>query len=90
MAIAAEVSRNHSLRTFVRARQAHGRKILAAKPVRRGIDRKSAQQVIGRLEMISAIASGAALHAILYSDASPESSLEQIMRLIRNAARVEL
>jgi len=87
--IAAEVSRNQSLRAFVRAKHVHARKILAAKLVRKGMDRASAQQVIGRLEMISAIASGAALHAILYSDAPPESSLEQIMSLIRNAARVE-
>jgi hypothetical protein len=39
---------------------------------------------------MSAIASGAALHALLYSDAPFESSLEQIMRLVRNAARVEV
>jgi hypothetical protein len=46
--------------------------------------------VIGRLEIMSAIASGAAIHALLYSDAPFEDSLEQIMKLVRNAARVEV
>jgi AcrR family transcriptional regulator len=87
--IAAEVSRNPSLRSFVRAKQVHLRKTLADKLVRKGMGKKSAQQVISRLEVMSAIASGAAIHAMLYSDAPFERSLEQIMRLVRDAARAE-
>jgi AcrR family transcriptional regulator len=83
--IMAEVCRDSSLRSFVRAKRSQIKDALVKKLERKGIGKKTAVQMIERLEVSSAIASGAAIHAILYSHGSPESSMRLFSKLI-NAA----
>jgi AcrR family transcriptional regulator len=87
--IAAEVSRNPGLQSFVRSKYLQTKKVLAEKLVRKGMDKATAHRVVTRLELITAIASGAALHITLYSDAAPESSPELMARLINAVAQVD-
>jgi hypothetical protein len=78
--IAAEVCRNSALQSFVQERHKHLRDVLLQKLVGKGFDKKSAAQTIERLELMSAIASGAAMHAVLYSDGHPEKSMRLISK----------
>lgn len=80
--IAAEVCRNPSLRSFVRGRRAEAKGILVETLMRKGVTRRAAERMIEHLEIVSATASGAAMHAVLYADGSPERSLRLIAELI--------
>jgi hypothetical protein len=55
---------------------------------KKGISRKKALRMIERLEVSSAVASGAALHAMLYSPDSAESRMRLISKLIAAVDRV--
>lgn len=83
--IAAEVCRDPALRSFVQSKRLQVREALVKKLEGRGISRKTAVQMLERLEINSAIASGAAIHALLYSSGSPEASMKLIAKLISGA-----
>ncbi len=85
--IAAEVCRDPALRSFLQVKRAQVKEALVKKLERKGINRRTAVQMIERTEISSAIASGAAIHAMLYSNGSPESSMKLIARLINAADR---
>lgn len=80
--IAAEVCRDPALRSFVQSKRSQVREALVKKLEGKGISRKTAAQMLERLEINSAIASGAAIHALLYSSGSPEASMRLISKLI--------
>lgn len=80
--IAAEVCRDPALRAFVQSKRSQVREALVKKLESKGIGRKTAAQMLERLEISSAIASGAAIHAMLYSSGSPETSMRLISKLI--------
>lgn len=84
--IAAEVCRDPALRSFVQSKRLQVREALVKKLESRGISRKTAVQMLERLEINSAIASGAAIHAMLYSSGSPEASMKLISKLISGGA----
>jgi AcrR family transcriptional regulator len=83
--IAAEVCRDPALRSFVQSKRSQVRDALVKKLESKGISRKTAVQMLERLEINSAIASGAAIHAMLYSSGSLESSMRLISKLINGA-----
>jgi AcrR family transcriptional regulator len=83
--IAAEVCRDPALRSFVQSKRAQVRDALVKKLESKGIGRKTAVQVLDKLEISSAIASGAAIHALLYSSGSPESSMRLISKALNRA-----
>ncbi|MGH8200799.1 MAG: TetR/AcrR family transcriptional regulator [Steroidobacteraceae bacterium] len=83
--IAAEVCRDPALRSFVQSKRSQVRDALVKKLESKGISRKTAVQMLDKLEISSAIASGAAIHAMLYSSGSPESSMRLISKLISGA-----
>lgn len=80
--IAAEVCRDPALRAFVQSKRSQVREALVKKLESKGIGKKTAVQMLERLEISSAIASGAAIHAMLYSSGSPEISMRLISKLI--------
>jgi AcrR family transcriptional regulator len=83
--IAAEVCRDPTLRAFVQSKRSQVRDALVKKLESKGISRKTAVQMLDKLEISSAIASGAAIHAMLYSSGSPESSMRLISKLLSGA-----
>jgi AcrR family transcriptional regulator len=83
--IAAEVCRDAALRSFVQSKRSQVRDALLKKLEAKGIGRKAAVQMLERLEISSAIASGAAIHALLYSSGSPESSIRLISKMLKGA-----
>ena len=66
--IAAEICRNPALREFVRKKRAELRDELAARFESRGLDRHQADRLIAQLDRASSLATGLAVHALLYSD----------------------
>ena len=80
--IAAEVCRNRALQSFVRERRTQLNQMLVQKLVSKGLAKKAALQTIERLELISAVASGAAIHAVLYFDGQPEKSMKLVSKTI--------
>jgi AcrR family transcriptional regulator len=84
--IVAEVCRDPALRSFVQAKRSQVKDVLVEKLKSKGISKKTAVQMIEKLEVSSAIASGAVIHAMLYSDGSPESSMRLISKLINATA----
>lgn len=83
--IAAEVCRDPALRAFVQSKRSQVREALVKKLESKGIGKKTAAQMLERLEISSAIASGAAIHAMLYSSGSPETSMRLISKLISSS-----
>ncbi len=80
--VAAEVCRNPTLRSFVQTRRAEAKDTLVKKLKSKGVAKKQAERMIARLELISALATGTALHAVLYSEGSLEGSLRLVSTLI--------
>jgi AcrR family transcriptional regulator len=86
--IMAEVCRNPALRSFVQAKRSQIKDAIVKKLEKKGISKKKALQMIERLEVSSAVASGAAMHSMLYSSGSGESSMRLISKLIAAVDRV--
>ncbi len=86
--IMAEVCRNPALRSFVQAKRSLIKDAIVKKLEKKGISKKKALQMIERLEVSSAVASGAALHAMLYSSDSAEGRMRLISKLIAAVDRV--
>jgi len=84
--IAAEVCRNRALQSFVRERRTQLKHVLVQKLVSKGLAKKAALQTFERLELIGAVASGAAIHAVLYFDGQPEKSMRLISKTINALA----
>lgn len=87
--IAAEICRNPTLQTFVRERREQLKAALVKKLVGKGQKKKEALETLERLEFISAVSSGAAMHAILFADGQPEKSMQLISRYL-NAIGAEV
>jgi AcrR family transcriptional regulator len=79
--IVAEVSRNAELRSFIHSRSEQLRKAATLDLVEKGLDRCAALQMIDKIDLATAIASGVAVHAV-YSGKSLEKSLDQAATLI--------
>jgi len=66
--IAAEICRNAALGAFVRKKRIELRHELVARFETRGLDRQQADRLIEQLDRASSLATGLAVHALLYSD----------------------
>jgi AcrR family transcriptional regulator len=66
--ISAEICRNKALRDFVRKKRTELRDELAARFEERGLNRQQADSLIDQLDRTSSLATGVAVHAVLYSD----------------------
>jgi hypothetical protein len=82
--ITAEVARNAPLREFVRRKRGEVREALAAKFESKGLDRAKAHELIEQVERASAIATGVALDALIYSD-SVRTSSKNLERIVEAA-----
>lgn len=80
--MAAELCRNPSLQSFVRQRRAALQDSLAEKLIDRGLDNRSAADVLESLDLASAVASGLALHMMMSPDISLKRSLERLGQII--------
>jgi AcrR family transcriptional regulator len=89
--IAAEVCRNRDLQAFVREKRVELRDRLAANFEAKGLDRRATYRLIERLDATSAVASGLAMHAMIYSDSSQLSHeiVEKLMAAAVMAAEDE-
>jgi len=85
--ITAEVCRNAALRAFVQAKRSEIKDALVERLVKKGFSRRKAARMIEHLELLSAIASGAAVHCLLYSDGSPEGSMRLVSKFLSLTAR---
>ncbi len=80
--IASETCRNPELQAFLREQRAEVGRTLMKQLAGRGCTRKQAKDILEQLDALSALASGAAVHALLYSDASPADSYRLILNLM--------
>ena len=79
--IAAEVCRDEDLRAFVRAKHSElGQRLIAEAEERSG-DRNFARILVEQINLASAVASGLAMHSILYSD-SPKLRADLVKRMM--------
>lgn len=83
--IAAEICRNPRLQKFLRKKRAELQERLAERLISKGLDRRSTLATIDRIDAASAVASGLAMHAMVYSDATSDLDPGIISRLV-NAA----
>lgn len=81
--IVAEVSRNAELQSFIHSRRKQLGKAVTLDLVEKGLDRQAALQLLDRIDTASAIASGIAVHAMVYSGKSLEKSLDEAAALIK-------
>lgn len=72
--VTAEVYRNEPLREFVRLKRVEVRESLATKLESKGLDRAAARTLIDQIERASAVVTGVALEALIYSDSVSTSS----------------
>lgn len=79
--MAAEVCRDNDLRAFVRAKYLELEQTLAKETIEFPGGRKTAHDLVDQLNIAGAVASGLAMHAILYSD-SPSFSADLVRRLM--------
>ncbi len=89
--IAAEVCRNRDLQEFVREKRLELRETLAGSFEAKGLDRRATHRLIERLDAASAVASGLAMHAMIYSNSSRLSHeiVEKLMAMAVMAAEDE-
>lgn len=80
--MAATIHRNPELRDFLRQRRAALKQSLVDRLIGRGLDGEAAAAMLARLDTASAIASGAAMQAIINGDPSLEQSLNEVSPLI--------
>ena len=67
--IAAEICRNPALSEFIRTKREELRKDLGARLASQGLDSKQADLLIEQIDKASAVATGFAVHALIYSEA---------------------
>jgi AcrR family transcriptional regulator len=72
--VTVEVYRNAPLREFVRRKRVEVRESLAKKLESNGLDHEAARGLIEQIERASAVATGVALEALIYSDSVSTSS----------------
>jgi AcrR family transcriptional regulator len=72
--VTVEVYRNAPLREFVRRKRVEVRESLANKLESKGLDHEAARGLIEQIERASAVATGVALEALIYSDSVSTSS----------------
>ena len=72
--VTVEVYRNAQLREFVRRKRVEVRESLATKLESKGLDRVGAHALIEQIERASAVVTGVALEALIYSDSVSTSS----------------
>lgn len=72
--VTAEVYRNAPLREFVRRKRVEVRESLTTKLEAKGLDRVRAHALIEQIERASAVVTGVALEALIYSDSVSTSS----------------
>ena len=73
--VTVEVYRNAPLREFVRRKRVEVRESLATRLEAKGIDRGAAHTLIEQIERASAVVTGVALEALIYSDSVSTSSM---------------
>ena len=67
--IAAEICRNPPLSEFIRTKREELRKDLGARLAAQGLDSKQADLLLEQIDRASAVATGFAVHALIYSEA---------------------
>jgi AcrR family transcriptional regulator len=72
--VTVEVYRNAPLREFVRRKRVEVRESLAIRLEPKGFDRVGARALIEKIERASAVITGVALEALIYSDSASTSS----------------
>lgn len=77
--IAAEICRSTTLREFVRSKRTELRDELIARFETRGLNRQDAGRLIERLDRTSSLATGIAVHALLYTDSRDNMSAQLAM-----------
>jgi len=73
--VTVEVYRNAPLREFVRRKRVEVRESLATKLESKGLDHEAARSLIEQIERASAVVTGVALEALIYSDSVSTSSM---------------
>lgn len=86
--IAAEICRNRQLRDFVHKKRTELRDELVVQFETRGLDRQQADGLIEQLDRASSLATGLAVHALLYSNSldSLPADLARITEIVERSA----